>query len=124
MWIQLDLRRRVRSLLVLAVLVAVTTAVVLTAVAGSRRGATAVDRLVEQTKPATIAVLPNEPGFDWEAIEPSKALRPGPVRREDYVVDGCRRAANFPFDAAAMHSIEVPVVLEGRLADPAPTTKR
>ena len=47
MWVRLDLRRRVRSLLVLALLVAVTTTVVLTAVAGSRRGASAVDRLLD-----------------------------------------------------------------------------
>ncbi len=121
MWIRLDLRRRVRSLLVLALLVAVTTTVVLTAVAGSRRGASAVDRLVEQTKPATIAVLPNEPGFDWEAIEAIDGVEAvGQFPVSSYVVDGLPdEAANFPYDAAVMHTVEAPVVLEGRLADPA-----
>ena len=40
-WLRLDLRRRVRSLAVLTLLVALTTATVLTAVAGARRGGTA-----------------------------------------------------------------------------------
>ena len=121
MWIRLDLRRRVRSLLVLALLVAVTTTVVLTAVAGSRRGASALDRLLEQTKPATIAVLPNETGFDWEAVEAMDGVEAvGQFPVSSYVVDGLPEGpANFPYDGAVMHTIETPVVLEGRLADPA-----
>jgi ABC-type lipoprotein release transport system permease subunit len=120
LWVRVDLRARVRSLLVLGLLVAITTAVVLTAIAGSRRGATAVDRLLERTKPATIAVLPNEPGFDWEPVEEIDGV--AALTRfalGDYVVDDLPAAAvSFPFDAEAMHSIEAPVVLEGRLADP------
>ena len=69
LWIRLDLRSRKRSLLVMALLVALTTGVVLTAVAGARRGSTAVDRLLDRTMPATVAALPNERGFDWEAVE-------------------------------------------------------
>jgi ABC-type lipoprotein release transport system permease subunit len=122
LWIGLDLRKRARSLLVLALLVLVTTAVVLTAVAGSRRGASALDRLLDRTKPATIAVLPNEPGFDWDAIkaiDDVEAVGQFPVSA--YTVDGLPfdGPANFAYDAQVMHALETPVVLEGRVADPA-----
>jgi hypothetical protein len=43
-WLRLDLRRRWRSLVVLALLVALSAGVVLTAVAGARRGDTAFGR--------------------------------------------------------------------------------
>ena len=74
-----------------------------------------------ETKPATIAVLPNEPGFDWEAIEAIDGVEAvGQFPVSSYVVDGLPdEAANFPYDAAVMHTVEAPVVLEGRLADPA-----
>ncbi len=120
LWARLDVQRRARSLLVLAALVALTTAVVLAAIAGARRGDSAVDRLLARTKPATIAVLPNEPGFDWDAIEAIdgvESLSKFPV--SSFTVDGIRdEALSFVFDEEAMHSLERPVVLEGRLADP------
>src|SRR5262245_10831689 len=68
-WARVDLRQRARSLIVLALLVAVASGVVTTAVAGARRGSTAVERLSDRTLPATIAALPNQPGFDWDAVE-------------------------------------------------------
>lgn len=117
-WVWLDLRRRRRSLAVLALLVALTTAVVLTAAAGSRRGATAVDRLLDETKPATLAVLPNEVGFDWDevrAIDGVEAVGLFPL--SSYLVDG-RPSDQFAYDAAVMYEIEAPIVLEGRLPDP------
>lgn len=121
MWLRLELRRRWRSLAVLTLLVALSAGVVLSTVAGARRGDSALDRLLEQTLPATLAVLANEPGFDWDAVRALPnvaAVAEFPVFTP--TVDGLPPAAiGFPMDAAAMDTVERPVVLEGRLADPA-----
>ena len=120
LWIRLDLRSRKRSLLVMALLVALTTGVVLTAVAGARRGSTAVDRLLDRTMPATVAALPNEQGFDWEAVEELPnvaAIARFPVSQY-FIKDLPPEAGNFAYGDRAMIDIERPVVLEGRLADP------
>lgn len=122
-WVRLDLRRRARSLAVLALLVALTAATVMTASAGARRGSTAVERLIEQTKPATIGVLPNDPAFDWAPI----AELPGVAALVRFPVSAFGvddlppyEATDFAYqDAAIMDEIERPVVLEGRLPDPA-----
>lgn len=120
-WVRLDLRRRLRSLAVLALLVALASATVLTAVAGARRGETAVDRLLARTRPATIAVLPNEVGFDWDAV----AAIPGveSIARfplSEVPVEGYPGATDFAYaDASILDTIERPVVLDGRMLDPA-----
>lgn len=120
-WFRLDVPGRWRSLLVLAFLIAFASGTVMTAVAGARRGATAGDRLWARTLPATVAVLPNQPGFDWEAIRAFPdvaALSPFVVG--GYEIDGA--PADFagfpPVGDDEMRTIERPVVLDGRLVDP------
>jgi hypothetical protein len=122
-WLRLDSRRRWRSLIVVGLLVALATMTVLGAVAGARRGQTAVSRLWALTLPATITVLPNQPGFDWariRALPEVAALTTFGV--SGFAVDGYPLAdqeAGYPFaDRQAMQTIERPVVLQGRVSDP------
>lgn len=121
-WLRLEVRRRWRSLIVLALLVAVATATVLTALAGARRGQSAFDRLWAQTLPATATVLPNQPGFDWakvRALPEVQALSLFPVSF-GFVVEGYQ-AVNpdwVPADSQLTRTIERPVVLQGKLLDP------
>ena len=121
-WLRLDLRRRWRSLLVLALLVALATATVLAAAAGARRGQSAFNRLWARTLPATAAVLPNQPGFDWakvRALPEVSALSMFPVTF-GFALDCCPDASTGfpPADSELTRTIERPVVLEGRLFDP------
>src|ERR1700722_4716496 len=122
-WLRLDARRRWRSLVVLALLVAVATPTVLTAVAGARRGDTAFDRLWGKTLPATITVLPNQPGFDWtkvQAIPGVAALGLFAVYYGDAVQGAPAASLAFPFANAALgQTVEHPAGLQGRLYNPA-----
>jgi FtsX-like permease family len=122
-WLRLDSRRRWRSLTVLGLLVALATMTVLTAVAGARRGQTAGGRLWARTLPATIAVLPNQPGFGWariRALPEVKALSTFAVT--GFVIDGYPQAGQSnafpPGDSQIMRTIERPVLFQGRLFDP------
>lgn len=122
-WARLEWQRRWRSLFVLALLVALSTATVLAAVAGARRGQTAGGRLVARTLPATVTVLPNQPGFDWariRALPEVAALATFAV--SGFVLDGYplsdQNTGFPPGDSQIMRTIERPVVLQGRLLDP------
>jgi FtsX-like permease family len=121
-WLRLEVRRRWVSLVVLALLVAVSAATVLTAAAGARRGDTALDRLEAQALPSTVAVLANQPGFNWnkvKALPEVAAISRFPVTF-DFVVDGCESAStDFPMmDASYGTTIERPVIIAGRRFDP------
>ena len=121
-WLRLEVRRRWRSLLVLALLVALATATVLAAAAGARRGQTAFDRLWASTLPATVTVLPNQPGFDWarvRALPEVAALSEFPVTF-GFGLDCCAGAsAGFPpADDQFTRTIERPVIVHGRLFNP------
>jgi hypothetical protein len=121
-WLRLEVRRRWVSLVVLALLVAVCTATVLTAAAGARRGDTALNRLEAQALPSTVAVLANQPGFNWnkvKALPEVAAISRFPVTF-DFLVDGCESAStDFPMmDASYGTTIERPVIIAGRRFDP------
>src|ERR1700722_2110937 len=122
-WLRLDSRRRWRSLVVLGLLVGLVTITVLTAVAGARRGQSAVSRLWSRTLPATITVLPNQPGFDWariRALPEVGALTTFGI--SGFAVDGYPlegQESGYPFsDRQAMAAIERPVLLQGRVSNP------
>ena len=126
-WVRLELPRRWRSLTVLALLIALATATILTAVAGALRGQTAYSRLAARTLPATVTVLPNQPGFNWapvRALPEVAALARFPVMFGFAIVlpdSSVAANAQFPtVDASTLHTIERPVVLAGRLLRPAP----
>src|ERR1700754_2763084 len=122
-WLRLELTRRWRPLALLALLIALATAAVLTATAGARRGHSTVNRLYGPTLPATVTVLPNQPGFDWDkvrALPQVEAVSRFAVADGGTVKDAPGAEAQFPFlDATMTRTIERPVVLAGRLYNPA-----
>ncbi len=122
-WLRLEVRRRWRSLLVLALLVALATATVLAAAAGARRGQTAFDRLWASTLPATVTVLPNQPGFDWNkvrALPEVAVLSEFPVNGTPFELTCCPDAGvGFaPVGDEIARTIERPALLAGRVFDP------
>ncbi|MFI7587554.1 ABC transporter permease [Spongisporangium articulatum] len=125
-WLRLDARRRAAQLVLLAVLVALSTGALLTALDSARRADTAVDRLVARTLPATAVVRTNTNGeIDyWPMIRdlPSVAAVSTFPGYSGFSVDGSAQdpvQAYLPLDDDAMRTVERPVVLRGRLADPA-----
>jgi hypothetical protein len=125
LWLRHEGRRRWRALLALGLLLAVVTAAVLTAVAGARRGASAVGRLLAVTQPATAEVVPNHAGFNWRRVRTLPevaALTTFPAYTSlpiDQVPGDAPLTPFIPADRAGMRTIEAPVVLAGRLAGPA-----
>ncbi len=128
-WLRLDVRRRWRALIVIALLVALTAGTVLAAVAGARRGQSAFGRLWAQTLPATSAVVPNQPGFDWSKVERLPAVSAVALFVVYYgaSVSGTGAAGPFsggglafpPANTAMLHTVEKPVILAGRVSNPA-----
>jgi hypothetical protein len=126
-WLRLEARRRWRSLVVVALLVALTAGTVLAAVAGARRGQSAWDRLWAQTLPATVTVVPNQPGFDWTKIEalPEVAATAKFLVLDGELITGNGSAGSFSStnlgfpagDTGNLHTVERPVVLAGRMSD-------
>jgi hypothetical protein len=122
-WLRLELGGRWRPLTVLALLVALATATILTAVAGAQRGHTAYGRLAAGTLPATATVLANQPGFNWSRI---RALPEVTALSEfgfgfGFAIAGAPPGSVgvfTPADAALTTTIERPVVLQGRLYNP------
>jgi FtsX-like permease family protein len=122
-WLRLESRRRWRSLLVLALLVALATGTVLTATAGARRGETAFGRLWDRTLPATVVVLPNQPRFDWarvRALPEVEALSEFAVSDTPFVLTCCPQISPgfAPIGDGMSRTIERPVLLAGHLFDP------
>lgn len=121
-WLRIDLRRRWRSLLVLALLIAVSAGTVLTAFAGARRGDSAVERLSVRTLPATADVQVFQPGFDWAAVRRLPQVEAMHVYTPmNFDLLGISPAGvpvpRLPADVEATRSIDRPVVLAGRPAD-------
>ncbi|MEO3857635.1 ABC transporter permease [Acrocarpospora sp. B8E8] len=118
-WLRLELRRRRRSLAVLALLIALAAGTVLAAVAGARRAADAVDRLWARTLPADLNVLPNQPGFDWDRIRALPEVEAvGVYTVAGFSVEG-GEGWFAPMDTEYGRTVERPVLLAGRMYDPA-----
>jgi ABC-type lipoprotein release transport system permease subunit len=122
-WSRIDAARRWRSLAVLALLIAISGGTVLTAVAGARRGESALERLSARTLPATVQVRPFTADLNWAAVRALPEVE-GMTRYidTDFRVEGVppdNLSVGYPpMDTELMRTIERPVVLRGRLADP------
>jgi hypothetical protein len=123
LWVRTDARRRLRPALVLVLLIALAGGVVMAAVAGARRNGTAVERAAALTSPSDVWALPNEPGFDWDAVRDLPEVE----AVAEFPIADYGRIEGFPGDLdrgfpagspEVMTEVEVPLVVEGRLADP------
>ena len=123
MWLRIDVRRRWRSLTVLGLLIVLAGVTVVAFVAGARRGTTALPRLASVTLPATAAVLPNLPGFDWSRVEALPEVASVSTIAIDYELSVQGLPAGLvtfpPVNDTVLRSIEKPAVLAGRVFDPA-----
>jgi FtsX-like permease family len=121
-WLRLDLRRHWLSLVVLMVLIAVAAAAAMAALAGARRAASAQQRLLARTLPATVQVNPYRPGFDWSAVSrlPEVAAI-APFIFDSYMAVDALPPQVFsllPTDDSFGRTVEKPIVDSGRMFDP------
>ncbi len=119
-WVGHDARRRWRSVVVMAVLLAIGGGVVVSAFIGARRDATAIPRLAGRVHPTTAMALPNEPGFDWAPVADLPYVR----AMQTFAVSGFDVVgypdANADFPRATLPigaPMESQVALAGRLPD-------
>lgn len=120
LWVRLELRNRLRSLAVLALLVGLATATVLTALSGARRAGSAVDRLWAASLPAGHNVLPNIRDLDWAAVRALPQVEAlGAYLVTSYDVEGGAWGWFPAADDQYGLTVERPVVIEGRMWDPA-----
>ncbi len=129
MWFRIEWRTRWRSLLGLLLLIGFATAALEATVAGARRGDTAIDRLLAVTEPATLAVLPNQGVFDWDIVRTMPQVAAvsafavssfGIEGLGDEMLASGEGFSGFPsVDEDVWTTVERPVVLEGRVPDPA-----
>ncbi len=128
MWVRVEWRGRWRALIGLLLLIAFATASVQATAAGARRGATAVDRLLDVTEPATLMVLLNRGAFDWDVVRSMPQVEAvAAFAVAGFAVEGIDdqpdidpvSLGTFPFvDREVLDTIERPVVLAGRRPDP------
>lgn len=121
--------RHRRSLLLLAVLIAVAGSIVLSAAAGARRTSTVVDRFVDATLARDAGIQIDDPDRadsllgEIEALEmvaASARVAFAPVYPNDYEGE-LDAAINLPVDGRFGRDLERPLIIEGRLPDPAAT---
>lgn len=123
-WVRCDLRRRRVQLLMSVLLIGIAGAAVLTAAAGARRTASALERSARATNASDLIVGPDIPGTPpapWSRVDglPEVAsiatikgvivARAGGNELLDGYVD---------LDAKLLHEIDRPRLLSGRLPDP------
>lgn len=122
-WVRLDLRTRWRSLAALALLIAVAAVTVLAAIAGARRGESAMRRLQEQSAPVTALVAPGAKGMDWAAVRKMRQVDAmATLTMSGLSFEGVTESDEvfyLPDGTDLMRTLERPVLLDGRLPDPA-----
>lgn len=127
MWFRAEWRTRWRALVGLLLLIAFATAAVTATTAGARRGTTAIDRLLAETRPLTVMVLLNRGAFDWDVVRAMPQVESlSAFAVTGFAVEGIgvnpdvdgMRIGTFPFvDDQMWNTLERPVVLDGRLPD-------
>lgn len=124
LWARADLRRRWRSLVVLGLLVGMTSALAMAALAGARRTSTALGRLRQATRAADAVVFPSQVNAthpDWRPL----AARPEVARIAVWdlmfgnVNDSFGGLLFASDDGVFGGSVDRPVVVRGRMYDPA-----